>query len=444
MTILDENYLNFSNVAAIFATGLLSLNLLLGMMISMKYRKFSIWQKYVKITRHINVLSIHNYTGFIGLGVVILHVSFVLLATSSGFTIWSVLYPVVAPHQPLFVSFGTLSLIALTIVLCTSLKISKRVLHYKVWKRIHFISYAGIFLFLIHGIMMDPTFHDNPIDLLDAEKLVSSMALLILLIVASVRIRLGLRHSKKVLPKVPKPNIFVTILIGFFMLVCSDIRSQILVTGSYQGTLNGSVLGSLLPSVGHRLLLSYTPSFGGSFDSRTEYYTEGSYNADVAGELITNINEQKFEFQLLYTRQLLSNISVTIGGLHHENFTFTDHYFWLFTGVTYSGFILDSTLRLSGGALVEKKVFMGRLFYDLSATVDVFPLKDLDIFANIHRYENVGMNDHTPTEKLEYEFGFNKEIAQNQLIGLSFFRHEQFGAPNDQFSFIKCKYLLMF
>ena len=66
-------------------------------------------------------------------------------------------------------------------------------------------------------------------------------------------------------------------------------------SGSYQSTFNVSVLGKPKPSLGHKLGLSYAPKFGGSFDSRFEYYIDGSYNADPPGQLINNVNEPKFE-----------------------------------------------------------------------------------------------------------------------------------------------------
>ena len=195
MTISDVNYLDLSNVTGIFATGIISFNLLLGMMISTHYRKFPVWKKYEKITRHINVLKIHNYTAFIGFGLVVLHVILLVMDQSSGFTIWSALYPVIAPHQPLFVTLGTLSFIALIVVAFTSVKISRKALHYKVWKRIHFTSYAVVFLFLIHGIMIDQTLQDKPANPLDGEKMVSNISLLLLMIGGGFRIRYTLRHK---------------------------------------------------------------------------------------------------------------------------------------------------------------------------------------------------------------------------------------------------------
>ena len=60
--------------------------------------------------------------------------------------------------------------------------------------------------------------------------------------------------------------------------------------------------------------------------------------------------------------------------------------------------------------------------------------------TNFHRYENLGEFDAAPTQKEEIEAGLIRELASYQTIGVSFFRHIQFGAPNDQFSFMKLKY----
>ncbi len=111
---------------------------------------------------------------------------------------------------------------------------------------------------------------------------------------------------------------------------------------------------NLLPSVGHQLLLSYEPSFGGSLNSLLEYYTDGSYNADPPGELLHNINEQKFEYQLMYSYQLIKGISVTGGFLHHENFRFTDHYFWAIAGFVLT-WLPTNNLTISAAIVAEKK-----------------------------------------------------------------------------------------
>ena len=214
-------------------------------------------------------------------------------------------------------------------------------------------------------------------------------------------------------------------------------------SGAYQGTLNASVLGKPKPSLGHKLNLSYAPTFGGSFDSRIEYYVDGSYNSDPPGQLNRNINEPKFEAQLNYTRPINKRFAATVGILYHANFKFPDKYFWALGGITYTE-QLGKKVTLTAAGLLEKKLSGGRVFVDGSAMLEYRFAKKWNTQISIHRYENLGQFDASPTQKLEYEFGVNRAIKKNQTIGISFFRHEQYNAPNDQFSFLKFKYGISF
>lgn len=214
-------------------------------------------------------------------------------------------------------------------------------------------------------------------------------------------------------------------------------------TGSYQSTFNVSVLGKPRPSLGHRLNLSYAPKFGGSFDSRFEYYVDGSYNGDPPGVLRNNINEPKFEAQLMYNRPLSKRLGVTGGLLYHDNFRFPDRYFWAITGLTLA-VPIGQNVTLSGAALVEKKLGGVRPFYDLSSTLEYRFAPKWNTQLSYHRYENVGQFDPQPTQKEEYEIGLNRALSRKQSVGVSFFRHIQFNAPNDQFSFLKFKYGISF
>ncbi len=214
-------------------------------------------------------------------------------------------------------------------------------------------------------------------------------------------------------------------------------------SGSYQATLNASVLGKPKPSLGHKLNLSYAPTFGGSFDSRFEYYVDGSYNADPPGQLNNNINEPKFEAQLNYTRPINKRFAATVGILYHYNFKFPDKYYWALGGLTYTE-QLGKKVTLTAAGLLEKKLSGGRVFVDGSTTLEYRFAPKWNTQISVHRYENLGQFDANPTQKLEYEFGVNRAIRKNQTIGISFFRHEQYNAPNDQFSFLKLKYGISF
>lgn len=214
-------------------------------------------------------------------------------------------------------------------------------------------------------------------------------------------------------------------------------------SGSYQATLNASVLGKPKPSLGHRLGISYSPKFGGSFDSRIEYYVEGSYNSDPPNLLINNINEPKFEAQINYTRPINKRFAVTGGILYHYNFKFPDKYFWALGGIVYTE-KLGKKVTLTATGLIEKKLSGGRAFVDGSSTLEYRFAKNWNTQISVHRYENLGQFDAQPTQKLEYEFGVNRAFKKNQTVGVSFFRHIQFDGPNDQFSFLKLKYIIGF
>lgn len=212
------------------------------------------------------------------------------------------------------------------------------------------------------------------------------------------------------------------------------------ISGDYQIALNGSTIGRVLPSMGHRLQLAAVPRFGGSFNLRIEYYTEGSYNEDPPGRLIRNINEHKFELQLMYNRTIANGFGFTVGALQHENFTFPDHYYWYIAGVTWSRGV-SKNLTLSAAILGETRSGPNvRAFYDFSSGLEWRFAPDWAAQANYHRYENVGASDIEPTQKEEIELGLQKNLSKSQYIAVSFFRHIQFDAPNDQFSFVKLKW----
>ena len=213
-------------------------------------------------------------------------------------------------------------------------------------------------------------------------------------------------------------------------------------SGSYQATGNISLLGKPSPSLGHRLNLSYALQLG-SLDARLENYVDGSYNADPPGVLRNNINEPKFEAQLMYNRPLSSGVGFTGGLLYHDNFRFPDRYYWAITGLTGS-VPIGQYVTLSGAALVEKKLRGARAFYDLSGTMEYRFAPRWNTQFSFHRYENVGQFDPQPTQKREIEIGLNHALGLRQTVCVSFFRHVQFNVPNDQFSFLKFKYGVSF
>jgi sulfoxide reductase heme-binding subunit YedZ len=186
---IDSDFLELSNDTGLVATVVLTFNFLLGMLLSIQYKKSSLWNSMPKLIRHTDINSLHNYTAYIALSLVILHPIFLLFASSSKFRIVDILFPINAPNQKFFVAFGTLSMFALIIVIVTTQKSIKRKMSFRTWKNIHLISYGTALIFIIHGIVLDPQLKDRDIDFFDGEKLISEACGIILIVAAIFRYR---------------------------------------------------------------------------------------------------------------------------------------------------------------------------------------------------------------------------------------------------------------
>lgn len=193
------SFLDISAGMGLCATGLLTFNFLLGMMLSTAYKRSVYWKKLPAKIQKVSIDDLHNWTAYIALLAVVLHPVCLLLDPSTKFTIADVFWPVNAPKQANIVMLGTISFYALVVVIITTQKVIKRKISFRLWKNIHLISYGTAFLFLFHGLLMDPELKDRPTDWLDAEKFFSEFCLLLLIGVSILRFRYHLQNKKKAL-----------------------------------------------------------------------------------------------------------------------------------------------------------------------------------------------------------------------------------------------------
>lgn len=214
-------------------------------------------------------------------------------------------------------------------------------------------------------------------------------------------------------------------------------------TGAYLTTFNASTLGRPAPSLNQKLNLDYALPHGNGLDLRIEAYTEGSYNADLPGQLVRNVNEPKLEVQLTYKTPLTPRFSLSGALLHHDNFRYADTYYWAIATATYI-LPVSKALTLTTNFSAQKRLKGGRLFGDFAGTLDDGFAQGWTVEANYHRYENYGEYDLEPTEKEELEYGIIRQLPENRTVALSFFRHIQHDSPNDQFSFLHLKYGISF
>ena len=179
--------IDLSGDIALAALFLLTGNILLGLLISVRYSPVKNWPH-----RKINIFGLHNWTGYTALCVAGLHPIVLLFSRTAGFRWTNLLWPIHSPTQPLINSLGAAALYCLTLVVVTSyfrVELGRRT-----WKALHYTAYASAALFFIHGIFTDPQLKGRPTDFLDGEKLLVEGCLLIVLLAVGWRVRYAIKQ----------------------------------------------------------------------------------------------------------------------------------------------------------------------------------------------------------------------------------------------------------
>jgi sulfoxide reductase heme-binding subunit YedZ len=154
-----------SGTIALVAIGLLTLNLLLGLLMSVGYNPTRQWPR-----QRVKLFTFHNWTGYIAFAAVVLHAGALLFSSDPRFRLFDVLVPIHSPVQPFSNNLGAVSFYLVAIVVGTSLKRVRSALGRHRWKTIHYTTYAAAVVFFVHGVIADPELRGRPVDWLDAEK----------------------------------------------------------------------------------------------------------------------------------------------------------------------------------------------------------------------------------------------------------------------------------
>lgn len=186
---MEFQLVDISAVLGLCAMVGLTINVLLGMLLSTAYKTHPLWKKLPSSLRKVNVRTLHNWTAYLALTLVLLHPVLLVFDPGTKFTLADILFPLHAPHQRLFVAFGWLAALALVTVIITTQKLVMKKISFRLWKNIHLISYGTALLFIIHGLKMDPELKDRPTDWLDGEKLLCEACLIILLLATYFRFK---------------------------------------------------------------------------------------------------------------------------------------------------------------------------------------------------------------------------------------------------------------
>lgn len=165
------------------AVGAVTVNLWLGMLISLRYSPVRFWPH-----RHVNVFALHRWTAYLALGLTLAHPAVLLFLHEHRFRVVDVLLPFHSYLQPKLNLAGAAALYLLLIVLGTSLLRSgmPRLL----WRRLHYLVFPAAVLMLLHSILTDPELKDGHPDLLDGGKVFIEIVTLLTAISVALRVRL--------------------------------------------------------------------------------------------------------------------------------------------------------------------------------------------------------------------------------------------------------------
>lgn len=174
------------------AAGAVVINLLLGLLLSMRYSPVRLWPH-----RHINLFALHRWTAYIAIALVLAHPAVLLFLHTPRFRIFDLLWPVHSFLQPTLNTVGAIALYLLVLVLITSLLRTR--IGRPLWRKLHYLVFPAAVLLFVHSIYTDPNLKDGHPDLLDGGKVFLELAALVTVAAVSMRVRLhgrGLRAQR--------------------------------------------------------------------------------------------------------------------------------------------------------------------------------------------------------------------------------------------------------
>jgi predicted ferric reductase len=176
------NPLDVSSDAALVATVLLTVNILLGLLLSARYNTVQSWPH-----KRLPIFDIHNWTAYLALVLIVIHPLGLLYVTQAKFRFLDLVWPVHSPQQTLYNCLGAAAFYSVVLVIVTSL--FRAQLGSRNWKMLHYVSYAAAALLFAHGILTDPDLKNQPPDVLDGEKILVEVCAVVVVLATAWRVR---------------------------------------------------------------------------------------------------------------------------------------------------------------------------------------------------------------------------------------------------------------
>ncbi len=186
--ISDLTFLDLTSYAGLAATGLLTFNLLLGLLLSARYNPVASWPH-----RRLPLYDLHNWTGYVALAVVLLHPVLLLPSATAKFGWLDIVLPFWAPDQPIINTIGAFAAYALIFVVVTSYFRTR--IGIRTWKKLHYTAYAVTVALFAHSLLTNPNLDDKPVDFTDGGKIFVEICTVLALAAITWRVLYGVRHA---------------------------------------------------------------------------------------------------------------------------------------------------------------------------------------------------------------------------------------------------------
>ena len=184
---MEMSAIDLSSYAGLCAMTLLTVNILLGLLLSTNYNPVLRWPH-----RRIKIFEIHNWTAYVALSLALLHPLILLASGTVHFHLLDILFPVWSPGQRNYNILGSLALYTVAFVVVTSYFRPR--LGSRLWKKFHYAAYGAAAIFFTHGILTDPELKNQTIDPFDGEKVFIEICALLVIAGTVWRIRSAARR----------------------------------------------------------------------------------------------------------------------------------------------------------------------------------------------------------------------------------------------------------
>ena len=184
---MNSSVLEISSILGLCALAILTVNFLLGMMLSTSYRRSFYWKRLPAKIQKINVQQVHNWTAYVAFALILFHPALLLFDKATKFFIADLLIPFHSSYQTVWTALGVVSFYSVVLVIITTQKVVKRRLGFRLWKNVHLISYVTALLMCVHGIFLDPELKNRNPDFFDGEKLLCEACFFIIIVTSITR-----------------------------------------------------------------------------------------------------------------------------------------------------------------------------------------------------------------------------------------------------------------